>query len=308
MKNTIKSLVLLLTLGTTYGAFAQQMPQFTQYFNNSILINPAIAGTLEEPEIRTVFRDQWSAIKEGPQTMHLMYNGNPRLRSTGFAAYVHNDKQGPLSRTGINATYSYKVFFNDNKSFMSFGLSGMFNYFKINTEELQFDAAGNSDAILLKGNFRAFYPNASFGFLVKNPDSWFGFAVPELINSNISSTDEFNIVQEKRHFYFTAGKSFKSGDNNALIPMIMLKKVTAAPAQLTLGLRYNINRTFDIGAAYNTGDALALMFGYTYKEQYKFSYSYDITTSALSSYAGATHEVCLAYVFLKKQEEETPKE
>jgi hypothetical protein len=50
------------------------------------------------------------------------------------------------------------------------------------------------------------------------------------------------------------------------------------------------------------------MFGYTYKDAFRFGYAYDLTTSDLSTYTKGTHEITIGYNVHRRKKEETPKD
>ena len=54
----------------------------------------------------------------------------------GLGGYIFNDKNGLVSRTGLQLTYAYHIWFDQTQ--LSFGLSGSVFQFRINDEELTF--------------------------------------------------------------------------------------------------------------------------------------------------------------------------
>ena len=57
-----KIYVLLLTIFFVNILYSQQLPQITQYMNNSYAINPAVAGMHDYFQVNTIIRNQWSGI------------------------------------------------------------------------------------------------------------------------------------------------------------------------------------------------------------------------------------------------------
>ena len=51
--------LLLLFLASSYGLYAQQDAQYTQYMYNTVSVNPAYAGSRGQMSIAALYRTQW---------------------------------------------------------------------------------------------------------------------------------------------------------------------------------------------------------------------------------------------------------
>lgn len=304
-----KSIFLLSLVIFGTGVFAQQLPMFSQFQNNAFVINPAVAGTEKYAPLRFVVRDQWTGIEGGPMTQTLSYHNSFMKDKMGIGTFLFNDKFGTVSRTGLNATYSYIVSFNEGSK-LSFGVSGLFYLYRLNTSELKFESSDNTDPVLYQGNFRAFTPNASFGVLYSAKSYSFGLALPELIPVKISPSKDFYVVQQQQHYYLTATYKLKLSDNVYLEPGLLMKHVKGAPTELDFNVNLRVKNMVNIGASYRTNDAVALMASYLIKEKYLIGYSHDLTISGLKSIAKGTHEIVLGINLSKKkkagEDPETP--
>ena len=49
-------------------SLAQQLPQFTSYQLSPFLYNPSFAGVDGTTQLNAVIRNQWSGVREAPQT------------------------------------------------------------------------------------------------------------------------------------------------------------------------------------------------------------------------------------------------
>ena len=305
----VKRLLFIAVVFSATQATAQQQPLYSQYWQNGFVINPAVAGTLGYTEIKTVLRDQWTGLasengnSQSPKTNTLSFNSGIGEKNIGLGAYVFTDKIGPVSRSGLSAAYAYHMKAGE-KSILSFGLSGMFYLYKLNTAALNFDAGTNTDNVLLTGNFKGFYPNIGAGIYLKGSNYFMGLSAPELVPIKISSSQDFFIVQEKQHIFLNAGVTMKMSDNVDLTPSFLLKYVKGAPAQIDLNAIVTLKKIFSLGASYRSGAAFVVMFSYKYKDVFQFGYGYDITTSGLAPYTKGTHEFMIAYnIHCKKKEE-----
>jgi type IX secretion system PorP/SprF family membrane protein len=85
--------IVILILGTSF-AFAQQLPQFTQYMFNTISINPAYAGSRETFSAVGLHRSQWVGLEGGPETQTLSVHTPLRNEKIGLGLSFINDKLG----------------------------------------------------------------------------------------------------------------------------------------------------------------------------------------------------------------------
>ena len=311
MKKILFGAALMITVGSS----AQQLPLFSQYMQNAFVINPAVAGTQGYTEFRSMIRNQWTGLKNetnfgsNPKTTTLSLNTGWDEKKIGIGGYIFTDKIGPVSKTGFNATYAYHIV-TGKGSMLSFGASGLFYLYRLNTSELKFETGQNMnvDKVLNDGNFHAYTPNMSFGIYYKAKKYHLGFSIPEMVQSQIGSAQDFFVVQERRHVFIDGGVVLKISDNVDIDPSMLVKYVSGAPAQIDANVCMDYKKILYFGASYRSGAALSLMFGYTYKNAFKFGYAYDLTTSGLSTYAKGTHEICIGYNIFRKKPEESSKE
>ena len=136
MKKILVCVVVFMCFNTV---MAQQRPQFTQYFFNNYLINPAITGIERYIDTKAGYRTQWVGISGAPMTAFIYahgpigsgyINGNagsfseqgsdPNSRSFlqtymaaephhGIGAYVIQDSAGPFNSIDFDATYAYHM-------------------------------------------------------------------------------------------------------------------------------------------------------------------------------------------------------
>src|SRR6478735_7300055 len=83
-------------------AFAQQLPQYSQYMLNELAINPAVAGKNDYAEVKSNNRHQWVGIPDAPRTYVLSLMGPIRGKNMGLGMNLYTDMVGPTRRTGVN--------------------------------------------------------------------------------------------------------------------------------------------------------------------------------------------------------------
>src|SRR3954465_13312538 len=101
----MRRLTILILIICGASAFAQQLPQYSQYMLNEMAINPAVAGRDDFAEVRSNNRHQWMGITDGPRTYMLTLQGPIKDKNMGLGMNLYTDIVGPTRRTGINFSY-----------------------------------------------------------------------------------------------------------------------------------------------------------------------------------------------------------
>jgi type IX secretion system PorP/SprF family membrane protein len=279
--------------------FGQQQALFSQYMLNDYVLNPAVAGTQSFIPIRSVLRSQWTGIEGNPNTQTLSVHARVGKR-TGVGGYIFHDEIGPLVQTGFSGSYAYHVRFENDRQ-LSLGIGAMAYSYRIKSNELNFDSQNTGDNVLYGESFKAYYPNFSFGAYYYTEKFYAGVSVPELMQTKVSSSQEFFILKQMRHYYLTTGYRINMGKNFSIEPSTLVKYVQAAPLEVDLSAKFTAYEKFWLGASYRTNDAVVAFVGFKLKESWNLSYSYDITMTPLSNFTKGSHEIMLGYDIIKKE-------
>ena len=104
------ALVAALTLGPTTQQAHAQDAEFSQFYSNPLLLNPAFAGTARGPRVVMSHRDQWPAISGGFVTQAVGYDQQFSSISGGLGLVVMTDQAAvnTLETTRITGMYSYQ--------------------------------------------------------------------------------------------------------------------------------------------------------------------------------------------------------
>ncbi|NNF21133.1 MAG: PorP/SprF family type IX secretion system membrane protein, partial [Saprospiraceae bacterium] len=107
MRKSTPIFVLLLFLAVY--SHAQQDPMFTKYMFNSLVFNPAYAGSKDHMTLGLLHRTQWFGIDGGPNTQSFtIHTPLPKERvGVGFSAI--NDVVGPTRTMQANLAYAYRI-------------------------------------------------------------------------------------------------------------------------------------------------------------------------------------------------------
>src|SRR5204863_5267110 len=132
MKTKILFLVLLFTGIVSY---AQQEAQFTQYMYDTIVINPAYAGSRGALSTFVLHRTQWVGLDGAPVTNTFSVNTPIENSNLGIGVSLLNDKIGPTNQNNLSADISYTIHTSETFK-LSFGIKATANIFNLDITKL----------------------------------------------------------------------------------------------------------------------------------------------------------------------------
>lgn len=299
-----------------------QDPQFSQYYNAPLVINPAFTGGADCYRAGVNTRVQWAGLEGSFKTFAAFADLNyPDLRS-GFGLMLLHDNIGisQLSSNEISGFYSYLAPFYENFN-IRFGVQASYVSRSISYSKLVFEdqysgtnlsKPGTGDPVTDFNN--ANYVDFSSGLILFGEDSyWLGFSAHHLnkpsqafYKSGESRLPIKFSIHGGYNFYFQTRYRQNQEDMLRLVPSFMYKAQSKFD-QLDLGL-YILKNPLLLGIWYRgilpkeyenirNNDAVILQTGFQY-HNFSFTYSYDITTSSLGQRnTMGSHEVSLVYLF-----------
>lgn len=299
MKTKLTALILTLLSSISY---AQQDAQFTQYMYNTIVVNPAYAGSRESMSVFVLHRAQWVGFDGAPVTSTVSIHTPIKDTNVGLGLSVVNDRIGPSIENNIAADFSYTIPMSDNYK-LSFGLKASANLLNVDYSKL---TTYNSGDPRYQDNIdNKFSPNIGVGIYLHSNKTYFGLSAPNILetkhfdgkaNNNSSSF----ITRELIHYYFIAGYILDLNDNVKFKPSILTKLVKGAPLQIDLSGNFLINQKFTAGLAYRWNAAASALVGFQINESWFIGYGYDFDTTKFVNYNSGSHELFLRYELFKK--------
>ena len=267
---------------------AQQDAQFTQYMYNTILVNPAYAGTREALSIFVSHRSQWSGIDGAPKTSSLSFN-TPIVENLGVGLSVLNDKIGPVDENNIALDFSYSIPTSEVYK-LSFGIKGSMNLLNVDFTKLYLGS--NNDVAFQNNIDNKLSPNVGVGFYLHSDISYVGISAPNLL-------EKVEMVPEKTHYYLIAGHVFDLSPSLNFKPAMQTKYVKGAPMEIDLSANMMINEKFVAGVSYRWNTAVSALLGFQTSESFFIGYSYDVDTTKLGNYNSGSHEIFLRFETFK---------
>lgn len=306
-RRTVRRAALGLAMGLvwTLSAFAQD-PQFTQFYANPLYLNPAFAGTARCPRVALNYRNQWPALTGTFVTTSASYDQDVRGLMGGLGLLVTNDQagKGTLSTTTVSGIYSYTQAISRKFSIKA-GFQATYFQKSLDWNKLTF-----GDMIDPRMGFVYSTNDVPRGGTVSNADFsagilgytdifFVGFAANHLTEPNESLIVGTSKLPMKLTAHAGAaiplGMKGKYGVPKTRLSPNILYQQQAAFRQLNLGM-YVDHGPIMAGVWYRSRDAFIALIGF-HTDKFKFGYSYDVTTSKLTTATAGSHEVSLTLQF-----------
>ena len=278
------------------GFLAQQDAQFTQYFDNTLFVNPAYAGSRGMLNVTSIHREQWVGFTGRPRSTTLSIHSPLKYQSIGLGLTLVADEAGPVKQNMAYADFSYTLKFK-NKSKLVFGLKGGINAITIGKTDL--DIISENDPKLLLNIRNNINPNFGTGIYYHTPKFFVGLSSPKILEQ---SYDNSATNMERRHFFFISGGVFNVNKEWKLRPTVQAKYVIGAPISVDMSVAGIYNEKVWLGAMYRLDAAFGAFVQFQISNQFKVGLASEFGTQAIRSYNYGTFEVMASYDFVFKKE------
>lgn len=275
--------------------FAQQTEHITQYEFNQFSFNPALAGTKACIDIRTGYRFQWVGIDGAPEIGFI--NAHAPLRFSkknrmsfgpkhGIGGQIRRDVFGPFSMLIPEVAYALHIPINRNWT-LSFGTS-------LGIKQVNFDAGSLTTEVYdptIPNSAQSFvvFPDGKFGLWLADKKTFAGFAIHNLYGQTMKGVGTASDFQ--RHFYLTAGRSFKLKGAWSVIPSFMLLKTKSTPFDFHLSAVVDLDNKFSFGLGLRRTDAITAQVRVKLFNFVSIGYSFDFIISKLAGDMWHSHEI-----------------
>lgn len=309
MKLFITNIIFVVTvLGlTNHSVCYAQDPQFTQFYSNPLYLNPAFAGVNKCPRIITNYRNQWPGLSANFVTTSVSYDMALDNINSGIGVMIVNDISGrrTLNSNSISGIYSYKIPVN-RKLTIQTAIEATYREKSIDVSKLTF-----GDQIDTRRGF--IYPTSdiiennqtrnvdfSFGAIAYSDIFYGGFSLHHLTQPDEGFTEKSKLpLRTTIHggaMINTNPRAARETEVLFISPNIIYQQ-QGAHQEINIGA-YVMKGILVAGVwtrfNFTNADAVMILLGIDTK-QFKFGYSYDITTSSLGISSAGSHEVSLGF-------------
>ena len=289
LNKVLSWVILALSLSTIN---AQQDPQFTQYMFNTMIVNPAYAGSKGHTVFTALGRTQWNSIPGAPKTQSLSYDSPIGYAGLGLGINIMNDEIGPSSELYFDGNLSYTIE-TGMEGNLAFGLRLGGRQLRIDWSEA---TPNDGSEPVLQENISKFLPTVGAGLYYYEQQWYVGLSVPNFLGSEHYDADRNGeVAVEALHFYFISGYVFEPNENLKIKPAVLLKGVSGAPLSLDVSVNALFNEKFRAGIGWRWGDSISALLGFQVADNIMIGYGYDLTTSNYNIINNGTHEIMLRY-------------
>ncbi len=282
-------------------SLAQQLPQFTSYQLSPFLYNPAFAGVDGTTQLNAVIRNQWSGVREAPQTDVISGYGLLRNEKMGLGATAFKDVAGADSRRGITLSYAYHLRVKNDMS-LSLGLSAGFLQYRL--DHTIINPYDDGDPVFNSPVLSSVVPTATFGAYLYADNFYASVALPQLLSSTFTVKDEYNdnsLIEGglTNHIFVGGGYIKDINDAFTIEPSLLLMMSSPAPASVELMTKLTYKDILWTALSYRFNDAACMYIGVDIDERFYVAYAHDFVTSELSTVTSGTNEFKLGFRFNK---------
>lgn len=282
----------------SFHGYSQQDPHFTQYFDNTLFVNPAYAGSKGVMNLTGIHREQWVGFDGRPRSSTFSLQSPTAYESVGLGFTMVNDQVGPLNQTMFYGDFSYSFKVGSRGQKLSFGVKAGLNIINVGTASLE--TTTQSDPKLLQNVRNSVNPNFGFGVYYHTPRFFIGASTPKIIESSYDDVSSTNL--ERRHYFGIIGGVISLSDNWKLRPTAQAKLTHGAPMSLDMSVAGIFNEKFWIGAMYRYNAAFGAFVQYQITPQFKLGVATDFGTETIRNYNYGTFELMLSYDFIFKKQ------
>ncbi len=302
-----KSLLLLAFVSLLSSlSYAQVFVQNTLYPYNRFIYNPAAAGISGETRLTVMGRLQWLGLEGAPRLLTANIDAPIRFFDSGIGAYIIRDELGPLSTTGLNVAYAYRLELGGGR--LSLGASAGILQKAIDGDFI-YNLDNGEDPLVPAGQFSSsqVVPGLAAGVMYTYPDGngqerfYIGISGQDLLEPSI---DDLTLNPGRgtesrvaRSFYMMGGYNVDITDDVRIQPSFAAR-TDLISYQLDVSAHATL-KTFLVGLSYRafSNESISGILGAKISDQLFFAYSYDFVTSELNAQNDlSSHEIVISYL------------
>lgn len=327
----------ILSLGLLLGSMSvwgQQLPQYSQFSRNPVVVNPGAVGAYDQIDITLGGRYQWVGFGNldyqgnvSPRTAYLYGTGilsrtkvryNPALRisngpirspKVGTGKLKHAlggqlvmDEYGAFNTLQAAAMYAIHIPINRDVN-MSLGLkAGMTNHsFLSDKAQVLSDMTGTVgldpvyQTFMASGGASSWIMDVGAGFYMYSQKFYFGVSADQLTKDLVSTGTGAANFNPEMHFQLVGGYKFDLNQDWSITPSLLGKFMSPAPLTIEGNLMFDYKQWLWFGASYRHKDAIVAMIGGNISQRFHIGYSYDYSISNIRLFNSGGHEVVLGF-------------
>ncbi len=301
-----KAIISLFFLLLSTEFTAQQNPQFSQYLQNPLVLNPAITGAEDFLDVTLGYRNQWTGFEGAPKTgtlsFHtpsaLLFGKNRRSASeshSGLGVFIYSDDTGPINKSGYYLSYAYHLQASE-EWFVSLGTFIGASQFSFNANDVEL--IENPNDILVQNTSNTNF-DMSLGVYVYSKDLFVGLAANQIFDQEIPYDIDNGTLTTTgslpRNYNVLVGSRIRVDRNWEVIPSGVLRTVENAPVQWDISVKTEYQNRLWGGLSYRNEESVYALVGFRVWDSFSVGYSYDYSISEFSNNQSGSHEIVMSY-------------
>jgi type IX secretion system PorP/SprF family membrane protein len=287
MKKYILSFFLCIVIGFAFG---QQDPLYSQFINNPMTLNPAMAGLNNKLTTNISYRKQWNGLDGSPKTLNASGHMSILDNRGGVGLIVVSDQVGSSKVTEAYAVGSYRVNIASGKV-LSFGLQlGTMNYSIGGSKANVYDS---SDPYF-QGSVKQVKPGVGAGAVYQTSRFTAGFSVPRMLKAT-TNTDGNSLTMYNQHFYLMGSYLFDVAPRVQFKPSVLFKGVHGAPLSTDINAMFIIANNYQVGILARNLSSFGAFGRVLIKDRLSVGYVYEKPTNKSVGSPYSTFEIMLGF-------------
>lgn len=277
----LKLLIYAILFASSF-ATSQQEPEYTMFWNNYSLFNPANTGFLHDHYVNATYRTGNQSYNYNLNSFALLYENNLNAINSGVGLAFMKDNNPYIDKNVYTLNYAYhpEVFYGT----LSIGAGLTAKSIKFNDQNLY-----NSSII---PNISETKLNLSLGALYRYENLEVGLSVTQM---NRAFYDNVNYQAQQQVFGLISYK-FEFDNGVDLKPSAYYKSDYKNHA-IDFNLLLMYNEKLWCGFTYRNTNTIAGQIGFDIDKRFRIGYSIDYYSYAI--YHGFAHEFTMGYLFNK---------
>ena len=271
---------------------AQQHATLSQYMFNGLAINPAYAGSQGALSANLLARFQNVGLPGAANTQSFAIHTPLMNDKIALGLLVVHDKISVIGQTGVNGIYAYRLPITKNGT-LSMGLQMGFSSYRADYTSLD----RYQPDILFDQDVRQTRPNFGAGVYYYTKLWYAGLSMPHMMNNVFQRGDNFKTVYQSVPVLVNGGYVFTLSRMLKLKPNFLFKWVDKRAVELDINANFLFDEVLWLGFSYKFSNAANVILEMQVTDQFRFGYSYSITTGSIRQAELGSHEVLLSYRF-----------
>lgn len=301
------------------GAYAQYLPNNSQIFQFSPILNPGFSGIENFSDLKFSYRYQWTGFGgNSPKFINLSFNTRlkqpldmaynsirisnsammnvPRRKRIihGLAGHVFQSQMGVIKSLGAGATYAFNYpLIKDVR--ISMGAGAFFENRKLDISEVTVRDPDNDKFYnhLLNSSTSQTDLNVRVGALLYSRYFYLGFSYLPLMYKAIKASD---LAFEKAFYKATiqAGLALQVNPELAFKPSVLGLVQIDNSFEVDVSLKAYVQNKVWAGITYRSVKSGIGMLGFNFNETFSASYSYEMSLGEFQQFSSGSHELMLS--------------